>query len=56
LLEQAPESERSNAFSIPVSASEGGSSSARQGFNQVQNFAMSGKGVGADNFLTGSDK
>ena len=42
LLEQAPESERSNAFSIPISASEG-DSSARQGFNCVQNFAKSGK-------------
>lgn len=32
LLEQAPESERSEAFSIPVSD---GDNSARQGFNQV---------------------
>ena len=42
LLDQAPESERSNAFSIPNSASEG-DSSARQGFDCVQNFAKSGK-------------
>jgi len=32
LLEQAPESERSEAFSVPVSE---GDNSARQGFNQV---------------------
>ena len=54
LLEQAPESERSNAFSMPISASEGGDS-ARQGFNCVQNFAKSGKGAG-QNFLTSSDQ
>ena len=41
LLEQAPESERSEAFSMPVS--EGDPNSARQGFNQVQNLRMSGK-------------
>ena len=46
MFEQAPESERSDAISIPISASEG-DSSARQGFNCVQNFAMSGKGLGA---------
>lgn len=40
LLEQAPESERSDAFSMPVSD---GDSSARQGFNQLQNLKMSGK-------------
>ena len=50
LLDQAPESERSDAFSIPISASEG-DNSARQGFNCVQNFAMSGKGA-AENFLS----
>lgn len=56
LLEQAPESERSNALSIPVSASDG-DFSARQGFNQVQNFAMSGKGMAVDDMmLSGSDK
>ena len=53
LLEEAPESERSNAFSIPNSASEG-DSSARQGFNCVQNFAKSGKT--GENFLNSSDK
>jgi len=41
LLEQAPESERSNAFSMPISESESGS--ARQGFNCMQNLRMSGK-------------
>ena len=40
MLESAPASERSDAFSLPVSE---GDNSARQGFNQVQNFKMSGK-------------
>lgn len=40
LLEQAPESERSDAFSIPHSESD---NSARGQFNQVQNLKMSGK-------------
>ena len=40
MLEGAPESERSDAFSLPVSE---GDNSARQGFNQVQNFKMSGQ-------------
>jgi len=41
LLEQAPESERSDAFSMPVSED---GNSARLGFNQMQNFKMTGKG------------
>lgn len=39
-LDQAPESERSEAFSMPVSEE---LNSARQNFNQVQTLKMSGK-------------
>jgi len=49
LLEHAPESERSDAFSIPIS--EGDMSSARQGFNQVLNMRMSGKAPGGKSGL-----
>ena len=42
-LEQAPESERSDAFSMPVSDAD--CSSARQGFNQLQNLKSAGQNL-----------
>ena len=53
LLEQAPESERSDAFSIPVSEED---NSARRDFNQVQNLRMGGKPNGSGALMLSSGK